>query len=74
MINFKSLQNQLESNFTNTYDKVNEAALTAAESGSIEDMRAFATASQSMSTATAVLGEGMRAHHGMTKAIIDGIQ
>lgn len=74
MINFKSIQSQLENNFSNAHEKANEAALAAADSGNIEDIRAFAQASQSVATATVVMGEGMRAHHGMTKAIIDGIQ
>lgn len=74
MINFKSVQNQLENNFSKAHETANDAALAAAESGNIEDIRAFAQASQSVATATVVMGEGMRAHHGMTKAIIDGIQ
>lgn len=74
MINFKSLQSQLENNFSNAHGKVDDAALAAADGGNMEDFRAFAQASQSMATATVVMGEGMRAQHGMTKAIIDGIQ
>ena len=74
MINFKSLQNQLENNFSNASDNVDEAAINVAESGNLEDMRAFVQATQSMGITTVVLGEGMRAHHSMTKAIIDGIQ
>ncbi|AVU76716.1 type III secretion protein [Pseudomonas sp. FP1154] len=74
MINSKSLLNQLENNFSNAIGNYDDAAMNAAESADVEDMRAFVQATQSLSTAATVMSEGMRAHHGMNKAIIDGIQ
>ncbi|RON14443.1 type III secretion protein [Pseudomonas sp. FP2196] len=74
MISFKALQHRLDNSFSNSQTKTDEAALDAADSGSPEDMMAFSDAAQKMATATSVLSEGLRAQHGLTKAIIDGIQ
>ncbi len=74
MISFKSLEQRLDHNFTRSQGGTDEAALDAAESGNIEDFRAFSDAAQKMATATSVMSEGLRAEHGITKSIIDGVQ
>ena len=74
MISFKSLENHLDHNFTRSEGGTDAAAIEAADSGNIEDFRAFSDAAQKMATATSVMSEGLRAEHGITKSIIDGIQ
>ncbi len=74
MISFKALQHRLDHSFTHNQTGTDDAAIAAAESGSVEDMRAFTDAAQRMATATSVMSEGLRAQHGLTKSIIDGIQ
>jgi hypothetical protein len=53
---------------------MDDAAETASDSGSMEDLRAFNDASQQTTVANMILNEGLRAKHGITKAIIDGVQ
>lgn len=74
MISFKSLQNHLDHSFTRAQTNVDDAAEAACDSGSLEDMRAFNDASQQTNVANMILNEGLRAKHGITKAIIDGVQ
>ncbi|KAF1006979.1 MAG: hypothetical protein GAK32_02377 [Pseudomonas fluorescens] len=74
MISFKSLQTHLEHNFTRNQGSTDEAALDAEDTASPEDFRAFADAAQKMATTTSVMNEGLRAQHGITKSIFDGIQ
>jgi hypothetical protein len=40
----------------------------------MEDMQAFNEASKQSDVANMIMNEGLRAKHGITKAIIDGIQ
>jgi len=74
MINFKTLQNRLDHTYSRAQDDMEDAAATASESGSMEDLQAFNDASQQTNVANMILNEGLRAKHGITKAIIDGIQ
>jgi hypothetical protein len=74
MISFKSLQNHLDHSFTRAQTNMDDAAEAASDSGSLEDMRAFNDASQQTNVANMILNEGLRAKHGITKAIIDGVQ
>lgn len=74
MISFKALQHQLDNSVAHSQSGLDDAAMDAAESGSPEDFRAFSDAAQKMATSTSVMSEGLRAEHGLTKSIIDGIQ
>jgi len=74
MISFQSLQNHLDRSFSRAHGELDDAAIDASESGSVEDMQAFNEAQQHVSVANIALGECQRAKHGITKAIIDGIQ
>ena len=74
MISFKSLQNHLDHSYSRAQDDMQDAAETASESGTMEDLQAFSDASQQTNVANMILNEGLRAKHGITKAIIDGIQ
>jgi len=74
MIEFKSLQNHLDRSFSRAHTEMDDAAMDASDSGSVEDMQAFTEASQKVGIATTLMNEGLRAKHGITKAIIDGIQ
>ncbi|GGM31241.1 type III secretion protein [Pseudomonas asuensis] len=74
MFNFKNLQNRLDHAYKNAQIETDYTALEASDSGDIEDMHAFNDASRKMAVASTILGESLRAKHGITKAIIDGIQ
>lgn len=74
MINFNSLQSSLDRSVTQASNKMDDAAIEAADSGSPEDVQAFGAATQDMATATILMNQAQRASHGLTKAIIDGIQ
>lgn len=74
MLNLKSLQHQLDNSFTHAQSSMDDAALEAADSGNLEDMQAFNDASTKSNVAIMMINEGLRAKHGITKAIIDGIQ
>lgn len=74
MIEFKTLQHHLDRSFTRAHTEMDDAAMDASDSASLEDMQAFNEASQKVATATTLMNEGLRAKHGITKAIIDGIQ
>jgi DNA-binding phage protein len=74
MLNFKALQNRLDHAYKNAQIETDDAALLASDSGDIEDMHAFTDATRKTAVASTILGESLRAKHGITKAIIDGIQ
>ncbi|MBC3954605.1 HrpF protein [Pseudomonas asturiensis] len=74
MISFKSLQNHLDNSLSRAQTDMNNAAMDASESGSIEDLQAFNEAQQQTDVASIAVNESLRAKHGITKAIIDGIQ
>jgi hypothetical protein len=74
MISFKSLQNHLDHSFSRAKTNLDDAAMDASDSGSAEDMRAFNEAQQQSLVSSMMMNEGLRAKHGITKAIIDGIQ
>jgi hypothetical protein len=74
MLSFKTLQNRLDHAYKNAQADTDEAAMAASDSGDVEDMHAFTDASRKTAVATTILGESLRAKHGITKAIIDGIQ
>lgn len=74
MIEYKTLQHNLDRSFTRAHTEMDDAAMDASESTSPEDMQAFTDASQKVATAATLMSEGLRAKHGITKAIIDGIQ
>lgn len=74
MISFKSLQNHLDHTYSRAQNDMDDAAEVASDSGTMEDLQAFNDASQQTNIANMILNEGLRAKHGITKAIIDGIQ
>lgn len=74
MINFKSLQNHLDHSMSRAQSDMDEAAMDASESGSVEDLQAFNDAQRETDVASIAINETLRAKHGITKAIIDGIQ
>jgi type IV secretory pathway TrbL component len=74
MLSFKALQNHLDHSFTRAQTSMDDAAMEASDSGSMEDMKAFNDASKQSDVANMIMNEGLRAKHGITKAIIDGIQ
>lgn len=74
VINFKSLQNHLDHSLSRAQSHMEDAAMDASESGSIEDLQAFNDAQRETDVANIAVNESLRAKHGITKAIIDGIQ
>ncbi|TDV67583.1 type III secretion protein [Pseudomonas sp. LP_7_YM] len=74
MISFKSLQSHLDHTYSRAQNDMDDAAEAASDSGTMEDLQAFNDASQQTNIANMILNEGLRAKHGITKAIIDGIQ
>ncbi|KGS14946.1 MULTISPECIES: type III secretion protein [Pseudomonas syringae group] len=74
MISFNSLQRHLDNSSNRAQTNMEDAAMQASESGSIEDMQAFNDAQQQADVANIAVNESLRAKHGITKAIIDGIQ
>jgi hypothetical protein len=74
MLSLKSLQNRLDHAYQHAQSEMDDAELTATDSGSVEDMRAFNDASSKTQLTNTILNESLRAKHGITKAIIDGIQ
>ncbi|WP_296187449.1 type III secretion protein [Pseudomonas sp. UBA1879] len=74
MISFKSLQSHLDHSYSRAQSEMEDAAETASDSGTMEDFQAFSDATQQTNVANMILNEGLRAKHGITKAIIDGIQ
>ncbi|KTB59277.1 type III secretion protein [Pseudomonas syringae] len=74
MISFNSLQRHLDNSADRARTNMEHAAMEASESGSIEDLQAFNDAQQQVDVAGIAVNESLRAKHGITKAIIDGIQ
>lgn len=74
MLSMKSMQNRLDRLYQNAQSDLEDAQLAVSESGDIEDVRAFSEASQKASVASAIINEALRAKHGMTKSVLDGIQ
>ena len=74
MISFKSLQYHLDHSLSRAQSNMDDAARQASESGSVEDLQAFNEAQQQTDVANIAVNESLRAKHGITKAIIDGIQ
>lgn len=74
MISFKTLQHHLDHSLSRAQGNMDDAAAQASQSGSIEDLEAFNDAQQQTDVANIALNESLRAKHGITKAIIDGIQ
>lgn len=74
MLSMKSLQDRLDRLYEKAQSHMDEAELTASDSGDIEDMRAFNDASRQTQMANTMLNESLRAKHGITKSILDGIQ
>ncbi|KAA8712070.1 type III secretion protein [Pseudomonas cannabina] len=74
MISFKSLQNHLDHSLSRANSELEDTAMDASESGSVEDVKAFTDAQQQLSVANLAASECLRVKHSSTKAIIDGIQ
>ncbi|MBF7143254.1 MULTISPECIES: type III secretion protein [Pseudomonas] len=74
MLSLKSLQNRLDHAYSNAQSEMDDAEMTASDSGEFEDMLAFNDASRKTQMANTILNESLRAKHGITKSIIDGIQ
>lgn len=74
MLSIKSLQSRLDHLTQNARSEAEDAQMAASESGDPEDIRAFSDASRKAQIASAMTNESLRAKHGITKAILDGIQ
>jgi hypothetical protein len=74
MLSIKSLQSRLDHISQNARSEVQDAQVEASESGDVEDIRAFTDASRKAQIASAMTNESLRAKHGITKSILDGIQ
>ncbi|MFJ3485269.1 type III secretion protein [Pseudomonas sp. NPDC090202] len=74
MISFKSMQNHVDHAYDRARTDMDEAIEGAAENPTMDDLLAFTDASQQASVANIINNESLRAHHSITKAIIDGIQ
>jgi hypothetical protein len=70
----KSLQSRLDHLCQSAKSELDDAQLAASESGDPEDVRAFGEAAQKVQIASSMTNESQRAKHGITKAILDGIQ
>jgi hypothetical protein len=74
MLNFESLRGSLARQMHQADMDLEDAATVASESGTLEDMKAFSEATRGVASASFVMTEAQRADHGITKAILDGIQ
>ena len=74
MSSINALRNSLDRAHQNARSGVEEALHQVIETGSMEDFEAYTDAARRMQLTGSVVGEELRAQHGLTKAIIDGIQ
>nr|AAC34754.1 HrpF [Pseudomonas syringae pv. tomato] len=74
MISFNSLQRHLDNSVSRAHTNMDQAAMEASESGTVEDLQAFTMSQQQVDVAGIAVNECLRAKHGINKAVIDGIQ
>lgn len=74
MSSLEALRNRLDRAQEMAIRDKDDALQQAAESADIEDMRAYNEAARRAQLVGTVVSEELRAQHGLTKAIIDGIQ
>ncbi|PKM32746.1 MAG: type III secretion protein [Gammaproteobacteria bacterium HGW-Gammaproteobacteria-12] len=74
MSSLEALRNRLDRAQESAARNKDEALLQAAESADINDMHAYNEAARKAQLVSSVVSEELRAQHGLTKAIIDGIQ
>jgi hypothetical protein len=74
MLSMKALQNRLDHLYQDAQSDMDHAEMEASESGTVEDMMAFNDASRKTQVANTLINESLRAKHGITKAVLDGIQ
>ncbi|MCW1245930.1 type III secretion protein HrpF [Pseudomonas sp. SAICEU22] len=73
MSSIDALQRRLDTYFQRATDNVNNAAMNAAESQSLDDMHSFFTSMNGMSVAVNAATQQTTAHHNLAKAIIDAM-
>jgi hypothetical protein len=73
MSSIDALQRRLDTYFQRATDNVNNAAINAAESQSLDDMHSFFTSMNGMSVAVNAATQQTTAHHNLAKAIIDAM-
>ncbi|CAM3058328.1 type III secretion protein [Pseudomonas floridensis] len=74
MINFKSLQNNLDNTLTNALSDVDDALGSGNGPISADDIDAFSEASQQAAVASNVADQCQQAGYKLTKNVIDGFQ
>lgn len=74
MSSINALRNSLDRAHQNAKSGLEDALREVVETGSIEDFEAYIDASHRVQLTGSVVGEELRAQHGLTRAIIDGIQ
>ncbi|EJK98939.1 MULTISPECIES: type III secretion protein [Pseudomonas] len=68
-----AVQRRLDTYFQRATDNVNDAAMNAADTQSLDDMHAFVTSMNGMSVAVNAATQQTTAHHNLAKAIIDAM-
>ncbi|BBH36042.1 type III secretion protein [Pseudomonas sp. St290] len=68
-----AVQRRLDTYFQRATDNVNNAAMNAAETQSLDDMHSFLTSMNGMSVAVNAATQQTTAHHNLAKAIIDAM-
>lgn len=74
MSSLDALRNRLDRANDRAQSDVEDALLQASESADVDDMLAYNDAARRAQLTGTVVNEELRAQHGLTKAIIDGIQ
>ncbi|WP_437883141.1 type III secretion protein [Pseudomonas sp. LRF_L74] len=74
MSSLDALRNRLDRANDRAQSEVEDALLQASESADVDDMLAYNDAARRAQLTGTVVTEELRAQHGLTKAIIDGIQ
>lgn len=68
-----AIQRRLDTYFHRASDNVNNAAMNAAQSQSLDDMHAFFTSMNGMSVAVTAATQQTTAQHNLAKAILDAM-
>ncbi|GLX14966.1 type III secretion protein [Pseudomonas straminea] len=74
MTSINALRNSLDRAHQNAKSGLEDALGQVVDTGSLEDFEAYTDAARRAQLTGTVVGEELRAQHGLTKAIIDGIQ
>ncbi|MFB4391335.1 MULTISPECIES: hypothetical protein [unclassified Pseudomonas] len=73
MSSIDALQRRLDTYFQRATDNVNNAALNAAQTQSLDDLHTFHASMNGMSVAVTAATQQTSAHHNLAKAIIDAM-